>query len=306
MSSAAATSFVAHSYDPFAVVPPPTRSDDDGTDTPPAPAPHALSLGVVAGAQGSAYIEWHDGTAKGTKLVAAVFGPRDRPGRTAPAAGGGAPGSLCVHVRHAPFANKGRRTLFGSTSRPARLAEDAAGTSAFVTEDTQQAFLSEALAPFVDTAAFPKLTVDIAITVVESAAAGGVALGDGELEGGVGALADTPALTAACAAALVDAGVPMRDMPSCALVAGTEAGALVPDPTPVALQRAHAVAALVYSPRLERVAHLHTLGRWRLDASKPSLHSAIEAGIGECARTDVAMRAAVSAALRPRLMSGSQ
>ncbi|GHP04577.1 hypothetical protein PPROV_000333100 [Pycnococcus provasolii] len=277
------TSFVEGSYDPFTVVPVKEKRDEELA----ANADLGLTLGVVANAQGSAYVEWNE-----AKLVAAVFGPRDRPGRAAPAAGGGAPGSVSISVRHAPFANGGRRTLFGSTSKPARLADDAAGTSAHVTERTQQAFLDEALTPFIDVSAFPKLAVDVAVTVLESAAPGGVLLGDGELEGGVSAFADAPALVAACAAALVDAGIPMRDFPCCALVAGTDAE-LVPSPTPAALLKAQASAAVVYAPHLERVAHLHTLGRWRLDdASSPlSLHAAIEASIGECARLEATLRA---------------
>ena len=59
------TSFVEGSYDPFTVVPVKEKRDEELA----AKADLGLTLGVVANAKGSAYVDWNE-----AKLVAAVFG----------------------------------------------------------------------------------------------------------------------------------------------------------------------------------------------------------------------------------------
>jgi exosome complex component MTR3 len=189
--------------------------------------PLHLQVAVVSRASGSALVELGR-----TKLVCAVYGPRQQRRQGAGAgmgAGGGAPserGRFSCELRFAPFAQAQRR---------------ARGVQTDERELSQQ--LAEALEVALLLNKFPRASVDAFITVLEDA-------------GGVAAAA-----VCAVSLALAEAGIDAYD-----LVAACSAAAfgdrVVLDPSEEELRRPDLTAALTLSlmPSLQQVTHVAQSG----------------------------------------------
>ena len=154
------------------------------TAPPPTHPPLAvLRVGVNRAAAGSSYVEMGS-----TKVMAAVYGPREAPPRGGAASGDAtASGALECAVQLAPFAVRPRRPRGGATVEAGRQASQV---------------LDAALRPALLLARYPKALIEVHALVLEA-------------DGGEGA-----ACLVAAALAVADAGIEMVDLPAAMCVAG--------------------------------------------------------------------------------------
>lgn len=226
--------------------------------------------GAVAAARGSAYAEFC-----GARVLAAVRGPA-APVASAEAPAWSARGALEVSVEVAAFAAEGG--YVADAREDAAVAADDDAREAEERHRGRESALSHALRaallPAVLAEEFPKAAVRIDVLVLES---------DGDV---------FAACAAASSAALVDAGVPMRDLVTGATVARVGAGLLV-DPSAAEVAQARGGATIACMGKSEAM----TL--WELDAvwTTEEAQGAMEAAAKAAAHADEELRVALREAL---------
>ena len=193
-----------------------------------------------------------------TKVMCGVYGPRQG-GKTGTATNDR--GRLDVDVKLATFATPGARGKIGQGDAEREFA----------------ALLHRALEGAVLLETFPKTSVDVYLTVLEAAGA------------------ELPAAVACACAALVHAGVAMRDLVSaCSVarrpIAGNDGksgdGALLLDPTTSEERQADGAVTIAHMSTLGEATQVVVTGSWGEDA----LDEAIQLAASGCARVDQLLR----------------
>lgn len=208
--------------------------------------PIFMQKGVIAQARGSCYVE-----TTGTKLVCGVYGPRDGARRTDYSTSG----RLACEISYAPFSRRDERRV-GQQYRA---------------EDRElESHLIQALEPAICLDSFPKMQLDIYISVLEDS--GGDALAH--------------AIVAA-SVAVADAGIQMTDLVTAVALACTPRGPLV---DPCGEEREHSSVTgsmrLAYLPSTNQLSALLSDGIMAVDECKANINAGIEA----CLRIHSVMR----------------
>eukprot|EP00656_Telonema_subtile_P001084 TRINITY_DN10518_c0_g1_i1.p1 TRINITY_DN10518_c0_g1~~TRINITY_DN10518_c0_g1_i1.p1 ORF type:complete len:245 (-),score=65.89 TRINITY_DN10518_c0_g1_i1:278-1012(-) len=211
-----------------------------------------FKTGVVSRAAGSAYAE-----NAGTKVIVAVYGPRQMPTSEFSALG-----KLKCDFKVAPF---------GSTTAPNRWTAEEEDRDARSLRELQcqeaASLLEQALEPSIRLELYPKSLIEVHALVLQS---------DGS------ALAIT---TTAASLALADAGVELFDMVAACSVAHDQEG-LVLDPTAAEERAADASVLLGYMPSLDETTQMMQQGK----CSQEALQQGVELGLDGCSKIHGLMR----------------
>jgi len=222
---------------------------------------NTLVTGVISGAKGSAYYE-----SENTKLVAAVFGPKQSSRSEY-----SEQGVLTCNFSFAPFALEQVRKGGRMDNEEVQIASA----------------LQEALGVCIQLHKFPKHEVEVNVIVLER--------GGGELSAAI-----------TCAAlALADSGIEMFDLVGASTVVYVKGMGVVLDPSLQEIEHpdCEAVVNLAYMPTLQQVTYLRQLGRVPPPASILSkLLAAAQYGAIECVEQQ---RKCIAAALAVEATSGA-
>jgi len=198
-------------------------------------------VGTVSRAQGSCYAELGS-----TKVMVGVYGPR----QTHRSQGYSDQGSLFCDVKFANFATR-QRTESGQSPEEKELS----------------AVLHRSLVGAVKLSAYPKSTINIFVTVLES--------------GG----SDVGLVITAAALALADASVELLDAAASCCVS-RHGQYLLLDPTGAEEAAAEGTVTLAFLPSLAKVSQLSSTGSW----SQTAFNQAVQLAVGGCLRLGTALR----------------
>jgi len=195
--------------------------------------PIYLKAGVIQQANGSAYLETN-----GTKVISAVYGPRDNPRKH----DFSSTGNLTCTLKYAPFARKER----------IRDNQD-------VQSKEYSNLICEALHYAICLESYPKAQIDVYINIIEE---NGDTLSHAIM---------------AASVALADAGIQMLDVvTSCSLVYNDELSLLDPGNTELLHPNIFGSLTVAYLPSLNQVSALIKNGEQDLDDSIKSINVCIE------------------------------